>query len=98
MASINRVPVFIVGGGPVGLALALALDRFGIGSLVVERSATTTEVFLWVSGGGRPATRPRSRSDAAWGAGVRSWSDPMATWRGAWPGARPIRRRSSRTP
>ena len=43
MASINRVPVFIVGGGPVGLALALALDRFGIRSLVVERSATTTD-------------------------------------------------------
>ena len=42
MASINRVPVFIVGGGPVGLALAVALDRFGIRSLVVERSATTT--------------------------------------------------------
>jgi 2-polyprenyl-6-methoxyphenol hydroxylase-like FAD-dependent oxidoreductase len=33
----------IVGGGPVGLALALALDRFGIRSLVVERSATTTD-------------------------------------------------------
>lgn len=27
----------------MGLALALALDRFGIGSLVVERSATTTD-------------------------------------------------------
>jgi hypothetical protein len=43
MVSINRVPVFIVGGGPVGLALAVALDRFGIRSLVVERSATTTD-------------------------------------------------------
>ena len=43
MASLNRVPVFIVGGGPVGLALAVALDRFGIRSLVVERSVTTTD-------------------------------------------------------
>lgn len=42
MAESNRIPVFIVGGGPVGLALILALDRFGIRSLVVERSATTT--------------------------------------------------------
>jgi 2-polyprenyl-6-methoxyphenol hydroxylase-like FAD-dependent oxidoreductase len=42
MAERNRVPVFIVGGGPVGLALAVALDRFGIRSLVVERSATPT--------------------------------------------------------
>ena len=43
MAEIKRVPVFIVGGGPVGLALALALDRFGIRSLAVERSPTTTD-------------------------------------------------------
>ena len=43
MASINRVPVLIVGGGPVGLALAVALDRFGIRSLDVERSVTTTD-------------------------------------------------------
>src|SRR5687767_8954639 len=43
MTERNRVPVFIVGGGPVGLALALALDRFGIRSLVVERSPTTTD-------------------------------------------------------
>jgi tetracenomycin A2 monooxygenase-dioxygenase len=43
MTSINRIPVLIVGGGPEGLALALALDRFGIRSLVVERSPTTTD-------------------------------------------------------
>ena len=43
MSDSRRVPVFIVGGGPVGLALALALDRFGIRSLTVERSPTTTD-------------------------------------------------------
>ncbi|MGE0253023.1 MAG: FAD-dependent monooxygenase [Alphaproteobacteria bacterium] len=35
--------VFIVGGGPVGLALALALERFGIDCVLVEKSATTTD-------------------------------------------------------
>lgn len=33
----------IVGDGPAGLALALALDRPGVRSLTVERSATTTD-------------------------------------------------------
>lgn len=36
-------PVLIVGGGPVGLTLALLLDRFGIDHLVVERAPTTTD-------------------------------------------------------
>ena len=36
-------PVFIVGGGPVGLAMALLLHRFGIKSVVVERSPATTD-------------------------------------------------------
>ena len=35
--------VFIVGGGPVGLATALLLHRFEIDCVVVERSATTTD-------------------------------------------------------
>jgi 2-polyprenyl-6-methoxyphenol hydroxylase-like FAD-dependent oxidoreductase len=39
----NHVPVLVVGGGPVGLAAGLALGRLGVRSLVVERSATTTD-------------------------------------------------------
>jgi putative polyketide hydroxylase len=37
------VPVLIVGGGPVGLATALLLDRFAIDCVVIERSHTTTD-------------------------------------------------------
>jgi putative polyketide hydroxylase/tetracenomycin A2 monooxygenase-dioxygenase len=40
---VERVPVFIVGGGPVGLAMALLLERFGIRCTVAEKSATTTD-------------------------------------------------------
>lgn len=36
--------VFIVGGGPVGLTLALTLDHFGIDCVVVERNSTTSQV------------------------------------------------------
>lgn len=39
----RRTSVFIVGGGPVGLAMSLLLDRFGIGCVVVEKNATTTD-------------------------------------------------------
>jgi 2-polyprenyl-6-methoxyphenol hydroxylase-like FAD-dependent oxidoreductase len=36
-------PVIIVGGGPVGLSLALGLARYGTRSIVLERSATPAE-------------------------------------------------------
>src|SRR4029453_7758267 len=39
----RQTTVFIAGGGPVGLAMALLLDRFGIDCVVVEKSATTTD-------------------------------------------------------
>jgi putative polyketide hydroxylase len=38
-----EVPVLIVGGGPVGLSLAIALRRFGIECLLVERHASTLD-------------------------------------------------------
>jgi 2-polyprenyl-6-methoxyphenol hydroxylase-like FAD-dependent oxidoreductase len=36
------VPVLVVGGGPVGLTTALALQKPNIRTLVVERNPTTT--------------------------------------------------------
>ena len=39
----RRTSVFIVGGGPVGLAVGLLLDRFGIEAVIVEKSPTTTD-------------------------------------------------------
>jgi 2-polyprenyl-6-methoxyphenol hydroxylase-like FAD-dependent oxidoreductase len=39
----NQTDVFIVGGGPVGLAMALLLHRFEIPCVVVEKNETTTD-------------------------------------------------------
>ncbi|WP_375786969.1 FAD-dependent monooxygenase [Bradyrhizobium sp. Pha-3] len=39
----DDVPITIVGGGPVGLALALVLSRQGIASRVLEMNRTTTD-------------------------------------------------------
>jgi len=38
-----RVPVVIVGGGPVGLSLALGLARHGVRSVLLEKNPTTSE-------------------------------------------------------
>lgn len=38
-----KVPVLIAGGGPVGMALALNLARYGVRSMLVERNHTTTQ-------------------------------------------------------
>ena len=45
-----ETPVLIVGGGPVGLALALDLNHMGIGSTVVEQDAGTATVLLAKAG------------------------------------------------
>jgi 2-polyprenyl-6-methoxyphenol hydroxylase-like FAD-dependent oxidoreductase len=39
----SETPVLIVGGGPVGLAMALLLDRLGVPFVVLERSPSTTD-------------------------------------------------------
>jgi 2-polyprenyl-6-methoxyphenol hydroxylase-like FAD-dependent oxidoreductase len=39
----QRTQVFIVGGGPVGLSMAILLQRFGIDFVLVERNATITD-------------------------------------------------------
>ena len=38
----ERFPVLIAGGGPVGLSTAILLARHGIRCLLVERKASTT--------------------------------------------------------
>jgi 2-polyprenyl-6-methoxyphenol hydroxylase-like FAD-dependent oxidoreductase len=39
----TRTPVAIVGAGPVGLSLALGLARHGVRSVLLERSANTSQ-------------------------------------------------------
>ena len=38
-----EVPVLVVGGGPVGLLMAVGLRHFGVDSLVVEKHASTLD-------------------------------------------------------
>ena len=38
----DRIPVVIAGAGPVGLTLALELERHGVRTLIVERNQSTT--------------------------------------------------------
>jgi putative polyketide hydroxylase len=74
MADIIDVPVLIVGAGPVGLTLALALERLGIRSLIVEQhhkvsphprarfvNARTMEIFRQL--GIEPAVRAQAIPD-----------------------------------
>ncbi len=39
----RKIPVVIVGGGPVGLSMAILLQRFGIEFVLLERNPTTTD-------------------------------------------------------
>ncbi len=39
----NKLPVVIVGGGPVGLSMAILLQRFGVEFVLLERNPTTTD-------------------------------------------------------
>src|ERR1700736_2279516 len=41
-SSAEEVPVLIVGGGPVGLTLALTLAQQGVAAILVERNPSTT--------------------------------------------------------
>ena len=41
--SSRRTSVFIVGGGPVGLSMAILMNRFGIDFVMVERASSTTD-------------------------------------------------------
>src|SRR5262245_11776160 len=41
--SMKSVRILIVGGGPVGLSMAVLLDRFGIEHAVFERSESITD-------------------------------------------------------
>lgn len=42
MTSPFETPVLVVGGGPVGMTLALNLARYGVRSILIERNPTTT--------------------------------------------------------
>ena len=69
-----EVPVLIVGAGPAGLALSVALSRYGVGHLLVERhrdtahtprahiiNQRTVEISgIWGSATGSTRSRPRS--------------------------------------
>ena len=46
-----EVPVLIVGAGPAGLALSVALSRYGVGHLLVERHRGTAHTLLTGIGG-----------------------------------------------
>lgn len=39
----RKTAVFIAGGGPVGLSMAILMNRFGIDFVLVERASTTTD-------------------------------------------------------
>ena len=41
-SSAEQVPVLVVGGGPVGLTLALTLAQHGVAAILVERNPSTT--------------------------------------------------------
>ncbi|MBK8866904.1 MAG: FAD-dependent monooxygenase [Actinomycetales bacterium] len=48
-ASDQHIAVLVVGAGPVGLTLALELNRYGILTLLVDKSVTTTRHRRWTS-------------------------------------------------
>jgi thioredoxin reductase len=41
-SSAEQIPVLVVGGGPVGLTLALTLAQQGVAAILVERNPSTT--------------------------------------------------------
>ena len=81
--SVERVPVLIAGGGPVGLTLAALLARYGVRSIVIEADASyctgsraicvsrrSQEIMGWVG------------ADAAVTATGLPWAGGRSYWRG----------------
>ena len=59
----ERADVIILGGGLVGLSLALALDRHGLGSIIVDPADPATQIAPSYDGRSdqvRPRTSPRN--------------------------------------
>ena len=78
----NKVPVLIVGGGPVGLTTSILLSKYGIGSLLVERHPGTSlhPKARLVSIRSMEIFRQCALESAIRGAGVLPGDSPVLAW------------------